>query len=409
MPACRWARQRGALTVRLRVIVLLLPALSRAAIVADSFTLPLLASALRVRLFSRSDTVLVAPASMRAVLVATTLPLALQAQRDRAALLAPQALDLQLDDAAVRRADVALHEAHGDRLRDGRAAAGGRRGRPSATATASATAGRRSGCDRERAARCGAAVPSLSTARTATLCAPAARPANAFGLVHAANAPPSRLHSIRVDVPVRAREPHAGGRARDVDAVDRGARRRVVVADLDAVERRGHERIAGGQRRAILHVPAGRAGDRAARARVGPVGPRRVRRRRVARARREDDTRGAAGRGQRAPRGARVTAVEHAGDERAARGQAVAHHALDGETRIAGVFGSASAAARSLITGRSACVIAAGSVADQRAVDGVAHLGRGPLDLDSCAPQARSTPAIGVSIGVAAPPAAVRV
>ena len=38
-------------------------------------------------------------------------------------------------------------------------------------------------------------LPRLSIARTVTLCAPAARPANALGLVHAANAPLSRLHS----------------------------------------------------------------------------------------------------------------------------------------------------------------------------------------------------------------------
>ena len=41
------------------------------------------------------------------------------------------------------------------------------------------------------------AVPRLSIARTVTVCAPAARPGNAFGLVHAANAPLSSLHSYR--------------------------------------------------------------------------------------------------------------------------------------------------------------------------------------------------------------------
>ena len=76
----------------------------------------------------------------------------------------------------------------------------GRRGRRSATATATATAGTADGAI-VNARLTASPVPALSTARTATLCAPGARPANAFGLVHAANAPPSRLHSIRVTSP----------------------------------------------------------------------------------------------------------------------------------------------------------------------------------------------------------------
>ncbi len=49
-------------------------------------------------------------------------------------------------------------------------------------------------------------LPALSIGRTTTVCAPAARPVNAFGLAQAAKAPPSRLHWKPCDVAVGARE-----------------------------------------------------------------------------------------------------------------------------------------------------------------------------------------------------------
>ena len=128
--------------------------------------------------------------------------------------------------ARTLRSEPDGHARHGGRRRGGDGGGSRRRSRRHREAAGS----RR--CRRSRA---------RSTARTATVCAPASEPAEGRGLVHAANAPPSRLHSKPRDVRVRAGEAHAGGRAGHVDAVDRGPRRDVVdvVADRDAARARG--------------------------------------------------------------------------------------------------------------------------------------------------------------------------
>ena len=92
-----------------------------------------------------------------------------------------------------------------DRALLGRLAATWRRGSPSArscrrraaaaagAAAAAAAPGLRA-VDAERPRHGRPTLPALSIGRTTTVCAPAARPVNALGLVQAAKAPPSRLH-----------------------------------------------------------------------------------------------------------------------------------------------------------------------------------------------------------------------